>query len=146
MRALVAILALAACNPHRWPPDELCAHNERVYHHGDSTGAVCPVVDRAAACAQRACSAQDWSHLKDQLSNVDIDVRVPPLYCVGLVAGCQDGTDIQITSADVAYDELGHLTWEVCRGRTGESLRTTDQVPVYDEDFVEFVAGCREDP
>lgn len=146
MRVLLPILALAACNPHRWPPDELCAHGERVYHHADQAGPLCHAADRLDACAQKACPPAKWPGLSHDLNNVNIDAVPPPLYCSadGDVPGCQDGLDIKVTEAAVVYDELGHLAWEHCFGRTGE--RSVNGRRIYDEDFVGFVAGCRSAP
>lgn len=130
------------------PPDVITPTGPVVYWNGQP-----PVPDAADAIdalqplAQQACPAPRQRELSERWSQLQVVWQPDPFDCRGgargprPVHGCQRKADeVDVSSVFVLPDEVGHVVWEVCFDRTGES-QGSDGRTVYDPDFAAWVGA-----
>ena len=150
LAALVAVFFVARAHmaenlPSPPPPDYVCpGTGAGLYFNGIDAGdpaVLCADVLNVAKAGDAVCPAARTDRLAMNLEDLSLRLEPDPFPCLNSPRGChgqQDGELLLIGSRAAIPDELGHLVWEACFGRSGEKLTTLpDGGPwtVYDSDF-----------
>ena len=146
--ALLAVaISLCSCaaldRARAGAPDLVAPSGAGIYWHGlPADPAAVQMVERVHYAALAVCPAERLGALASIWTEVIINWQATdPFWCGRWVHGCAPlRSTVDVASSPLLVDELGHLIWQSCFDRSGESTGADGRV-TYDADFAAWVAA-----